>query len=40
MVRIEQNGATLRLKWRDFPEFDEFTKPLTRIAIPPASGAR
>jgi hypothetical protein len=40
VVRLEQNGATLRLKWRDFPEYDEFTKPLTRVAIPPANGAR
>lgn len=40
VVRVEQNGATLRLKWRDYPELDEFTKPLTRVAIPPANGAR
>lgn len=40
VVRVEQNGATLRLKWRDFPEYDEFSKPLTRVAIPPANGLR
>lgn len=40
VVRLEQNGATLRLKWRDFPEFGEFTKPLTRVGLPPAGGQR
>ena len=40
VVRVEQNGATLRLKWRDYPDLGEFTKPLTRVAIPPANGAR
>ena len=40
VVRVEQNGATLRLKWRDFTDLGEFSKPLTRVAIPPANGAR
>ena len=40
VVRLEQNGATLRLKWRDFTDLGEFSKPLTRVAIPPANGAR
>ena len=40
VVRVEQNGATLRLKWKDYADLGEFTKPLTRVAIPPANGAR
>ena len=40
VMRVEHNGATLTLKWRDFPEYDEFTKPLTRVALPPAGGVR
>lgn len=40
VVKLEQNGATLRLKWRDFPDFAEFTKPLTKVGIPPAGGGR
>lgn len=40
VVRVEQNGATLRLKWRDFPDLGEFTKPLNRVGLPPAGGLR
>lgn len=40
VVKLEQNGATLRLKWRDFPDLGEFTKPLTRVGLPPVSGQR
>ena len=40
VVRLEQNGGTLRLKWKEFPEMEEFTKPLNRVAIPPAGGQR
>ena len=40
VVQVEHNGATLRLRWRDFPEYDEFIKPLTRVALPPAGGVR
>jgi hypothetical protein len=40
VVKLEQNGATLRLKWVAFPDYDEFTKPLHRVAILPAGGHR
>ncbi|MGG5809156.1 hypothetical protein [Falsiroseomonas sp. CW058] len=38
--RLEHNGATLRLKWRDFPEMPQVAKPLTAVALPPANGVR
>ena len=40
VVRTEHNGASLRLQWRDYPEYGEFIKPLTRVALPPAGGVR
>lgn len=38
--RLEHNGGTLRLKWRDYPDLPQVTKPLTAVALPPANGAR
>lgn len=40
VVKLEQNGAMLRLKWCDFPDYAEFTKPLHRVAILPNGGMR
>lgn len=40
VVKLEHNGGTLRLKWRDFPDLAEFTKPLSRVGLPPPAGAR
>ena len=40
VVKLEQNGATLRLKWCAFPDYPEFTKPLHRVAILPVGGHR
>lgn len=40
VVKLEQNGGTLRLKWTAFPDYDEFTKPLHRVAILPPAGGR
>jgi len=40
VLRMENNGATLRLKWSDFADLGDFTKPLTRVGIPPAGGVR
>lgn len=38
--RLEHNGGTLRLKWRDYPDQPQVTKALTAVALPPANGAR
>lgn len=40
VVKLEQNGGTLRLRWKDYPSDPEFTKPLMRVVIPPANGLR
>jgi len=33
-------GGELQLRWRDYPGFDPFTKPLAAVAVPPAGGLR
>lgn len=37
---IEANGQTLHLRWRDYPDFPPFTKPVNRIGLLPRSGLR
>lgn len=37
---VEGDGQTLHLRWRDFPEYPHFTKPISRVGLLPRSGLR
>jgi len=37
---IEGNGEVLLLRWRDYPDFDYFKKPITRVGLLPPTGLR
>lgn len=40
VMAVESSGLTLRLRWQDFPGYPYFTKPVTRVGLPPPSGLR
>lgn len=37
---IGPDRTTVRLKWRDYPDLGEFTKPVSRVGLMPHSGRR
>ncbi len=40
VVLALEGGNMLRLRWRDYPEYDQFNRLITRVGLLPPGGQR